>query len=53
VVDVPTRAEFDALVAVVQALSADVTALEAQLVEMPQDVKDALTKVLEWMKTNV
>jgi uncharacterized HAD superfamily protein len=50
VVDVPTKEEFDALVAIVEALGVKVTALEAQIVEMPQDVKDAAIKLLEWLR---
>lgn len=45
-VDVVTQADFDALVA-------RVTALEAQIKVMPQDVKDKLIAVLEWLKVNV
>jgi BMFP domain-containing protein YqiC len=44
-VDVPTKEDFDAL-------TARVAALEAKL-EIPQDVKDALLKVLEWLKATV
>jgi len=53
VVDVPTKEEFDAFVLVVQALGVKVTALEAQVKVMPQDVKDKLVAVLEWLKLNV
>ena len=68
-VDVISREEFDAFVAEVNArfsaLGLGLTETEAGLVTlegmvasleitpMPQDVKDALIKVLEWMKVNV
>ena len=52
-VNVPVKEEFDALVLVVQALGVKVTTLEAQVKVMPQDVKDKLIAVLEWLKANV
>jgi hypothetical protein len=47
VVDVPTKEDFDLLVAAVEALDVKVTALEGQIKVMPQDVKDKLIAVLE------
>jgi hypothetical protein len=46
VVDVVETEKFDALVA-------RVAALEGQIKVMPQDVKDKLIAVLEWLKANV
>jgi hypothetical protein len=43
-VDVPTNEEFAALVA-------RVTALEGQIKVMPQNVKDALKIVTDWIQT--
>jgi len=43
---VPSMDDFNALMV-------RVTALEAQVKAMPQDVKDKLIAVLEWLKANV
>jgi hypothetical protein len=50
VVDVPSKDEFDALTARVTALEQALATLQQPL---PQDVKDALLKVLEWLKGTV
>ena len=56
-VDVVTTETFNVLVAALDvykaAADARLTALEAAATPMPQDVKDALVKVLEWLKVNV
>jgi hypothetical protein len=57
-VDVASREEFDALAARVTAAETGLVMLESivadlQVTPMPQDVKDALIKVLEWLKVNV
>jgi hypothetical protein len=49
-VDVPSKDEFDALTARVTALEQALATLQQPL---PQDVKDALLKVLEWLKGTV
>jgi hypothetical protein len=50
VVDVPTKEEFIALIARVTTLEQQIAALQEPI---PQDVKDALTKVLDWLKAAV
>ena len=56
-VDVASREEFDALAARVTAAEVGLVMLEGIVadlqVPMPQDVKDALIQVLEWLKVNV
>jgi hypothetical protein len=49
-VEVVTQADFDAYKA---ATDARLAALEAASTPMPQDVKDKLIAVLEWLKVNV
>jgi hypothetical protein len=50
VVDVPTKEEFEALITRVTTLEEVIIALSEPI---PQDVKDALIKVLEWLKGTV
>jgi cell division protein FtsB len=49
-VDVPSKDEFDALTARVTALEEAVAKLQEP---MPQDVKDALLKLVEWLQSKV
>jgi hypothetical protein len=56
VVDVITRAEFDAAMTALQTQIEDLQTVVAAIplpLEMPDDVKAAFIKFLEWVKANV